>query len=84
MKRTDKSAVFVEGFKKAMAVVFEEWGNSYALPHRRTKPSPDTSPAEAFRQGYNIAIAVVITESGGVDRERRWKGWCSARWRGLT
>ena len=32
------------------------------------------SPAEAYRQGYNIAITVFIVEEGGKDREESGKG----------
>ena len=65
-----------------MNTVFEEVRKDFEVPANRKKPPADTSPAEAFRQGYNIAIAVFIVEEGGEDREKKWKIWVARRWRG--
>jgi hypothetical protein len=77
-----KYPVFLDGFRNAMINAFSNLGDNYAFPAVRKKPPADTSPMEAFRQGYNIAIAVFILEMGGNDREENWRTWCGKRWRG--
>jgi hypothetical protein len=74
--------IFLDGFRNAMITVFEKVGEEYDIPQARKKPPTDTSPAEAFRQGYNLAVAESIVASGGKDRDDRWRSWVSRRWRG--
>ena len=77
------NTIFLDGFRNAMITVFEEDGEEYDIPPARKKPPTDTSPAEAFRQGYNLAVAESIVASGGKDGGDRWRPWVSRRWRGL-
>jgi hypothetical protein len=65
--------IFLDGFRNAMKTIFEDIDEEYDIPYVGKTPPADMNPVEAFRQGYNLAIAESIVESGGRGRSLRNK-----------